>query len=107
MNSLPVPQRGHLPPGEGVLGEGDLSVVGPLGTCVDDVEQALNIVTRPLPEDASAWHVELPAPAFQTPADLRVAVWSDDAFCRVDGEIKNAIESVSYTHLTLPTNSRV
>ncbi|CAN0598233.1 unnamed protein product, partial [Ectocarpus sp. 12 AP-2014] len=29
--------RGHLPPGEGVLSEPDLSCAGPLATCVDDL----------------------------------------------------------------------
>ena len=87
-----VPQRGHLPPGEGVLTEGDLSVVGPLGTCVDDLEGALDIVTAPMPEDAPAWKLALPPASFDSAARLRVAVWSDDAFCPVDADSVQCIE---------------
>ncbi len=87
-----VPQRGHLPPGEGVLTEGDLSVVGPLGTCVDDLEGALDIVAAPMPEDAPGWKLSLPPASFSRASQLRVAVWSDDSFCRVDADIVQGIE---------------
>lgn len=87
-----VPSRGHLPPGEGVLSEGDLSVVGPLGTCVDDLEAALDLVARPMPEDAPAWKLDLPPATFTDPSKLRVAVWSDDAFCPVEEDVKQSIE---------------
>lgn len=87
-----VPQRGHLPPGAGVLTEGDLSVVGPLGTCVDDLERALDIVTSPMPEDAPAWTLDLPLASFANVSELRVAVWPDDAFCPVDKDIVRCIE---------------
>jgi len=90
-----VPQRGHLPPGEGVLTEGDLSVVGPLGTCVDDLERALDIVAAPMPEDAPAWKLELPAASFTSAAELRVAVWSDDTFCPVDKDVAQRIEQAA------------
>lgn len=87
-----VPQRGHLPPGDATLSESDLSVVGPLATCAEDLEKALDIVAGPLPEDAAGWRLELPAPVFQEVSRLRVAVWSDDAFCPVDTDIKRSIE---------------
>ncbi len=87
-----VPQRGHLPPGDGVLSEGDLSVVGPLATCVADLAGALDIVAGPMPEDAPAWNLQLPRASFPSAAELRVAVWSDDAFCPVDSDIARCIE---------------
>ncbi len=90
-----VPRRGHLPPGQGVLSEGDLSVVGPLGTCVDDIEAALDIVAGPIPEDASGWKLELPPSTFSDASKLRVAVWADDTFCAVDKDVSNAIESAA------------
>jgi amidase len=88
-----VPQRGHLPPGPGVLSEPDLSVVGPIGHCVDDLARALDLLAGPLPEEAPGWRLSLPAAAVTSPGDLRVAVWSDDAFCPVDSEIRAAVEA--------------
>lgn len=88
-----VPNRGHLPPGEGVLSEGDLSVVGPLGTCIDDLQGALDIVAAPLPEDAPGWKLALPPASFSSASELRVAVWSDDTFCPVDKDIVKAIDA--------------
>jgi len=90
-----VPQRGHLPPGEGVLSEPDLSVVGPLATCVADLEGALDIVAGPIPEDAPAWKLELPQASFNNVSELRVAVWSDDAFCPVDKDVVRCVEEAA------------
>lgn len=88
-----VPQRGHLPPGQDTLSETDLTVVGPLATCVADLEGALDIIAGAAPEDAPAWRIELPRPSFSDVCELRVAVWSDDKFCPVDSEIAASIES--------------
>jgi amidase len=90
-----VSQRGHLPPGENVISEGDLSVVGPLGTNPDDLEKALDILVAPNPEDAKAYSIKLPPARTTDPKQLRVAVWSDDEFCPVDDDIKAAIEAAA------------
>jgi amidase len=90
-----VSQRGHLPPGENTISEGDLSVVGPIGTNPDDLEKALDIIAAPNPEDAKAYSIKLPPARTTDPAKLRVAVWSDDAFCPVDADIKAAIEAAA------------
>ncbi len=90
-----VSQRGHLPPGENVISESDLSVVGPLGTNPDDLEKALDILAAPNPEDASAWKIELPPARTTEVSALRVAVWSDDEFCPVDHDIRDAIEAAA------------
>ena len=90
-----VSQRGHLPPGENVISESDLSVVGPIGTCVADLEQALDIVTAPNAEDARAYSINLPAPRTTDTAQMRIAVWSDDPFCPVDADIRSAIEAAA------------
>jgi amidase len=96
-----VPQRGHLPPGQNTLSNTDLTVVGPLATCVSDLEGALDLIVGATPEDISAWRVELPKPSFSEISKLRVAVWSDDKFCPVDSEIVTSIESAGATLASL------
>ena len=90
-----VSQRGHLPPGENVISESDLSVVGPISTNVDDLEQAMDILVAPNPEDARAYRIELPPARTADVTQLRVAVWSDDRFCPVDKDIRAAIEAAA------------
>ena len=92
-----VPYAGHLPPGEGVLTEPDLTVAGPMATCVDDLEHALEVLLGPSTSDAPAWQLHLPPPSFRDVASLRVAVWADDPFCRVDSEVLRCINSVAGT----------
>lgn len=92
-----VPQRGHLPPGETALMETDLSVVGPIGTSPADLEKALDILVGPPPEAARAYTIDLPPARTADPAQLRVAVWSDDALCPVDTDIAAAIEAAADT----------
>lgn len=87
--------QGHLPPGENVLSEPDLSVAGPLATCVDDLEKALDILVRPAVDFASGYPFTLPEPAFNDLSQLRVAVWSDDPFCPVDPVIAEHIEAAA------------
>ncbi len=92
-----VSLAGHLPPGEDVLAEPDLSVAGPLGTCVDDLEQALDLLLGPSAQDAPAWRLALPAAGFTDASGLRVAVWADDPFCPVDSEVLRCINTVAGT----------
>ena len=92
-----VPYAGHLPPGEGVLSEPDLTVAGPMATCVDDLEHALEVLLGPSASDAPAWQLHLPPPSFRDIGGLRVAVWADDPFCRVDSEVLRCINSVAGT----------
>ncbi len=90
-----VPQRGHLPPGDHVISDTDLSVVGPIGTNPQDLEKALDLLVTPNPEERKAYRIELPAARTQDPAQLRVAVWSDDPFCPVETEIRDAVEAAA------------
>ena len=92
-----VSQRGHLPPGEGIYTETDLAVVGPIGTSASDLEQALDILAAPTPEDSRAYSIQLPAPRTTDPAKLRVAVWADDTLCPVDADIVAAINAAATT----------
>ncbi|QIB65336.1 amidase [Kineobactrum salinum] len=92
-----VSLAGHLPPGEDVLAEPDLSVAGPLAICVDDLEQALNLLLGPSAQDAPAWRLTLPPAGFTEASGLRVAVWADDPFCPVDSEVLRCVNTVAGT----------
>lgn len=90
-----VSQRGHLPPGEGYLSNPDLSVVGPLATCAEDLTAALELLLGPDTEEATAWRIELPPARATQAGKLRVAVWLDDEFSPVDNEVQAAIRSAA------------
>ena len=90
-----VPQRGHLPPGEHIFTEGDMAVVGPIGSNPDDLEKALDVLVGPPPEMAPAWSIQLPEARCTGPGQLRVAVWADDDLCPVHPEIKAAITAAA------------
>ena len=92
-----ISMRGHLPPGLDMLSEPDLSCAGPLGTCVDDLEQALTLLVGPAPDVTEQAITELPTPVARNAAHLRIAVWADDSFCPVDREIVDHIEGVAST----------
>lgn len=99
-----ISTRGHMPPGEDVLAEADLSVAGPIATCVDDLEQALALLIGPAPDVTAHPLPPLPAPSFRKPADLRVAVWVDDPFCPVENTIADHIEGAAKTLERLGAN---
>lgn len=92
-----ISTRGHLPPGENVLSEPDLSCAGPLATCVDDLEQSLALLMGPAPDITANPLPSLPTPSFREASQLRVAVWADDPFCPVDRSIASHIESAAQT----------
>lgn len=92
-----ITTRGHLPPGDTVLSEPDLSCAGPLATCVDDLEQALALLAGPAPDIATHSPPALPTPSFRDASQLRVAVWADDEFCPVDTSIAEHIERAAQT----------
>jgi len=91
-----VSTRGHLPPGEDVVAEADLSVAGPIATCVDDLEQALLLMAGSAPGVGAA-RPNLPEAGVDDPARLRVAVWADDPYCPVDRQIVEHIEGAAQT----------
>ena len=86
-----ITMRGFLPPGERTLSEPDLGCAGPIGTCVDDLEQALALLVGPAPDITAHPLPGLPTPSFRGASHLRVAVWADDEFCPVEREIADHI----------------
>ncbi|MDW5329530.1 amidase family protein [Plantactinospora sp. KLBMP9567] len=86
-----VSMYGHVPPAPFRNLMLDIAVPGPMGRCVDDVLLALRAIAGPHPWDRAAWQL-----AFPPPREIRrVAVWSDDAYCPVDREVRDAVEQAA------------
>jgi amidase len=79
---VPFPRK-HITP--------DMSVIGPLGRSVADLELLLDIIAGPGPMDQVAWRLELPTPR----PVRRVAAWLDDPYCPVDRELRAVLESAA------------
>ncbi|GAB5414243.1 MAG: amidase [Congregibacter sp.] len=92
-----ISTRGHLPPGERARSEVDLSVAGPLATCVEDLERALEILQGPGDNLALTPAIGMPPASFDSVEDLRVAVWADDPFCPVEESIASHITAAAKT----------
>ena len=88
-----VPQRGHLPPKPGSLGDTDLAVAGPLARDVVDLELALDILAGPAGQRAVGWRLELPPARVTSLSELRLAAWLDDAAYPVEPDVRAVLES--------------
>ena len=89
-----VPKRGHIPGPPGSLHESDLSVLGPLARSAADLEIMLNVLAGPR-EGEIAWQLALPEARATKAEDLRVAVWADDPFSPVEGEVVSAVHTAA------------
>ncbi|MEM1187696.1 MAG: amidase [Pseudomonadota bacterium] len=89
--------QGYLPPGDDVVAESDLTVAGPIATCVDDLEQTLNLLAGAPREFSAAPRPCLAPASFASPSELRVAVWADDPFCPVENSVREHIEAAAET----------
>jgi amidase len=88
-----VPQRGHLPPGPGVLWECDLSVCGPLARSAGDLALTLDVLAGPDRLAAKGYRLQLPRPRASGLRDYRAAVWLDDEAFPVDAEVASVLEA--------------
>jgi amidase len=86
-----VPAHGHMPPAPFNLHDLDISAIGPIARCVDDLETALAVIAGPNRWDQPAWQLKLP-PARPV---RRVATWFDDPYCPVDDEVRTALEDAA------------
>jgi amidase len=86
-----VPAHGHVPPAPFQLHDVDISVIGPIARCVEDLETMLAILAGPNQWDQPAWRLELP-PARPV---RRIATWFDDPYCPVDDEVRAALEDAA------------
>jgi amidase len=90
-----VSKRGHIPGRPGPYPAPEVSVAGPMGTCVEDLRLALSVLAGPEAEDRAGWSLALPTPRAAAPADLRVAVWDDDPSCPVGDEVRGALSDLA------------
>ncbi|HEX5165428.1 MAG TPA: amidase [Thermomicrobiales bacterium] len=82
-----VPERGHIPPLPGSLSETDVMAIGPLARDARDLDLCLSVIAGPDVDRAVGWRLELPPPRHDALADYRIAVWLDDPYCTIDGEL--------------------
>lgn len=90
-----VSGRGQIPGPPGTFTEADIAVIGPMARTVEDCRTALDLMVGPNAWNAVAWSIDLPPARRREPDGLRVAVWADDPYCRIDPEISAAIETVA------------
>jgi amidase len=82
-----IPTHGYLDNPTWHRDVADVNVFGPIARGVDDLELLLDLLAGPSPDDAAAWHLNLPAPRATELADFRVAAWLDDEFAPVDRSV--------------------
>jgi amidase len=103
-----VPTRGQMPPG--IVGAGDLSVVGPMGRAAEDIELGLNLIAGADGAEATAWKLDLPPPTADGFKELRVAVWADDPRSPVDAAVGDrlqaAVEAMAKAGATVDDRAR-
>ncbi|MFV2090106.1 MAG: amidase, partial [Pseudomonadales bacterium] len=86
--------RGHAPPGD-IRSKPDISVIGPLARSAADLNTALRTMAGPDEIMARGYQLNLPELGDRRLSDLKVAVWSDDEMCQVDGEVRARVEAVA------------
>jgi len=84
---------GHVMPGIGH--KPDLAVVGPLARSAEDLKVALSLIAGPIPDEAIAWQLKLPAARATKLSELRVAVMLEDPAFPVDSEVQERVQRVA------------
>ncbi len=89
-----ISYRGHMPPAPGDQATTDLSVSGPLGRSIADLELMLDACLRINPL-GGAPGAALPEASPVDVASLRVGVWADDPVSPVSAATRNAVTGVA------------
>jgi amidase len=87
-----VPMAGHIPPTPGILAPSELNVAGPLARSAQDLQLALEALTRPLPGEPAAFRAAVPGPRRKRLAQYTVGVMLDEPFCPVDPQVREVLE---------------
>ncbi|MBM3533791.1 MAG: amidase [Alphaproteobacteria bacterium] len=103
-----VPTRGQMPPG--IVGAGDLSVVGPMGRAAEDLDLELGLIAGADGAEASVWKLDLRPTVADGFKGLRVAVWADDPRSPVDAAVGDrlqaAVEAIARAGATVDDKAR-
>jgi amidase len=83
-----VSTYGHVPPMPFRVSLPDMSVVGPMARDTADLAVLFDAIAGAHPWDRAAWRLALP----RAHRPRRVAVWPDSPDCRVDDEVRGALE---------------
>jgi amidase len=88
-----VPQRGYLDQVGGGTTDADINVFGPIARSADDLDLLLDVLAGPLPDQAPAWRLDLPAARGTSLADYRIGVWFEEPRCTIDTEYLAVLRS--------------
>ena len=88
-----LPPRGHA--GPGVLGESDLTVIGPMARSAMDLEVATLAMAGPDEIQSAGYQLNLQPCPHPTLAGFRVAVWQNDELAPVTEETRKRIDAVA------------
>lgn len=88
-----LPPRGHAAPG--VLGESDLTVIGPMARSAIDLEVATLAMAGPDEIQSAGYQLNLQPCPHSTLAGFRVAVWQNDELAPVTEETRKRIDAVA------------
>jgi amidase len=90
-----VAQHGYLDHVGGGTTDADINVFGPIARSADDLDLLLGVLAGPEPARAAAWRVELPAPAVESLAGARIAVWFDEPSAPVDAPYRDVLRATA------------
>jgi amidase len=88
-----IPQLGHVPPEPGSALETDVSVVGPLARCTDDLALLLHVLAGPPDHRAHAYRLQLPPPRATSLRGYRVATWPPEASAPIDAGVQACLDA--------------
>jgi amidase len=89
-----VSKRGHIPGPPGELAPPDLSVSGPMGRSVDDLELGLHVLTNGGVHGVPGARLPEASPAVRDLAGCRVGLWIDDPVGPVSADLRAALEDL-------------
>jgi amidase len=90
-----VSKRGHIPGRPGARSHLDLTVAGPLGRSVDDLELAMEVLTADGVHGLPGARLPDPSPTVADLRGCRVGVWLDDPHAVLGHEVRDAIERLA------------
>jgi amidase len=89
-----ISKRGHIPGPPGSIAEPDLSVAGPMGRSVADLELGMQVLTAPGVQGIPGAVLPPPSPEVAQLSGCRVGLWIDDPVGPVSSEMRRALESL-------------